>query len=194
MKFSLAAFTGLVAVAAATPTSLSASSWSDVTAKCGLSDKTAKGVVDAFGGLLTAFKVENADKYLSATKFTDTSGSINFLSGQDLDAVTFPSKQAFIAGQGSQPPIGFELIDIDSVTCKGKDKGVIAFRWKATVGQRKTKGAKGINILHVTKEGKGKGVDGWVIETVFSEFNSAVWAIEFGGTCALPPRPTLARS
>ena len=143
------------------------------------------------GTLLTAFNAETANNILSATKFTDTSSSINFLSGQPLNGVTFPNRQAFIAGQGAQPPIGFEVLGIDAVSCKDKNSAVIAFRWLAKVGGNRTGGAKGINVLYVSKDKAAgqTGVDGWVIDTVFSEFNSAVWTIEFGGTCALPPRP-----
>lgn len=150
------------------------------------------------GELLTSFTEEAALNILAA-EFTDTSSSINFLSGQPLDGVTFPARQAFIQGQGSQPPIGFEVLGIDAVTCQKDttDSGVIAFRWKATVGANKTGGAKGINILYVSKgteEGQ-EGVDGWVIDDVYSEFNNAVWAIEFGGTCSVPSGPpTLKRS
>jgi hypothetical protein len=105
--------------------------------------------------------------------------------------VTFPNRQAFIAGQGQQPPIGFEVLGIDAVSCKDQKSAVIAFRWLAQVGGNRTGGSKGINVLYVSKDKAAgqKGVDGWVIDTVYSEFNSAVWAIEFGGTCAVPSRP-----
>ena len=63
------------------------------------------------------------------------------------------------------------------------------------MGQNKTGGAKGINVLYVSHcgdESKGvEGAKGWVIDTVFSEFNSAVWVQEFGGQCALPARPSM---
>jgi hypothetical protein len=143
------------------------------------------------GSLLTSFNVNTANNILSATKFTDTSSSINFLSGQPLNGVTFPNRQAFIGGQGSQPPIGFQVLGIDAVACKDNKSAVIAFRWLAQVGANKTGGSKGINVLYVSKnKAQGQtGVNGWVIDTVYSEFNSAVWAIEFGGTCAVPQRP-----
>jgi hypothetical protein len=136
--------------------------------------------------------VDNAKKYLSAASFTDISSSINFLTGAPVDAVTFPNRDAFIAGQGSQPPIGFAVLGIDAVTCAADNsgKGVIAFRWKATIGANLTGGSKGINILYVQNTGdRTRGVDGWVIETVYSEFNNANWVKEFGGTCAVPNRP-----
>lgn len=140
---------------------------------------------------MTAFNADTATNILSATDFTDTSSSINFLSGLPLNGVTFPNRQAFIAGQGTQPPIGFEVLGIDAIACKEDKSAVIAFRWLAQVGGNQTGGSKGINILYVSKNtADGQtGVNGWVIDTVYSEFNSAVWVIEFGGTCAVPARP-----
>ncbi|ETN37589.1 uncharacterized protein HMPREF1541_07211 [Cyphellophora europaea CBS 101466] len=185
MKASIAALTSIVALASAAPPGFPPRPW------CDLSEDTAAALVDGFGSLLTTFTTDNANKFLHASNFTDTSSSINFLTGQPLDGITFPNRDAFIAGQGAQPPIGFEVLGIDAVACKAPGDGVVAFRWKATVGGNQTGGAKGINVLYVTKEGvlEGQGVEGWVIESVFSEFNNAVWVQEFGGSCevAAPP-------
>lgn len=150
------------------------------------------------GSLLTAFQESTALTLLSPT-FTDTSSSINFLSSNPaMNGPTFPTRDAFIAGQGSQPPIGFEVLGIDAVSCladpahspSGTATGVVVFRWLAEVGGRQTGGSKGINVLYVKEaSGEGEGVGGWVIETVFSEFNSAVWVKEFGGDCKAPSPP-----
>jgi hypothetical protein len=131
-------------------------------------------LVNSFASLLTDFKVSVANETL-ANDFTDTSDSINWLAGIPLGSTTFPTRAAFIAGQGSEPPIGFDVLSIDAVTCH-----VIAFRWVASVASQKFP-VKGINILHATRcSGE------WKIDTVFSEFNSAAWVSDIGGTCSVP--------
>jgi len=136
-----------------------------------LNATSAQRLVSGYSGLLTNFTKLNANKFL-ATNFTDTSDSINFLAGIPLGNVTFPSKAAFIAGQGSEPAIGFKVINIDAVTCD-----TIAFRWEAILGTKAP--VKGINIM----VGTHSPANGWQIKTNYAEFNSAVWAKEIGGNC-----------
>ncbi|KEF63550.1 uncharacterized protein A1O9_01528 [Exophiala aquamarina CBS 119918] len=139
-----------------------------------LTSTTASDMVNGFASLLTAFDVNVANSLL-ASDFTDTSDSINFLAGIPLGSTTFPSKEAFIAGQGTQPPIGFTVLNIDAVTCD-----TIAFRWAATLGPQTP--IKGINILNVSNlNGTSTG---WQIKSVFSEFNSGTWSQQVGGQCA----------
>lgn len=140
-----------------------------------LTDASASYLVNGFGKLLTAYTTADAEALL-ASDFTDTSDSINFLAGYPAGSVTFPSKAAFEAGQGSQPAIGFQVYSIDAVTCK-----VIAFRWAALLGGSPI---KGINIIYASNL---NGTDaGWQIETNYSEFNSGLWTQEIGGTCVPP--------
>jgi hypothetical protein len=143
-----------------------------------LDENAASYLVNSFADLLTNtganFNTALANAIL-ADDFTDTSDSINFLAGIPEGSVTFPSKAAFIAGQGSQPPIGFTVLSIDAVTCN-----TIAFRWIATVGLMKSP-VKGIDIFY-TSNSEGR-YDTFQIESIFSEFNSAAWVLDIGGTC-----------
>lgn len=158
--------------------------------KC-IPETTATEIVNQFSSLLTAFNSQVAANLLSSVSFVDTSDSINFLGGFPLGGPTFPSAAAFIYGQGMQPPIGFDVLNIDAVTCAG----VIAFRWSATINPAGS-AVKGINVLYASNDpslggGHGKGVDGWVLTQVFSEFNSGTWLEDIGGTCTPPPpRPS----
>jgi hypothetical protein len=140
-----------------------------------LTPESAQYLVSGYSSLLTAYTTANANQYLSDS-FTDTSDSINFLIGAPLGSVTFPSKAAFEAGQGAQPPIDFQVLNIDAVTCD-----TIVFRWIAQVG---TQPVKGINIM-VASNANGTD-ESWQIETNYSEFNSAVWVLDIGGTCQTP--------
>ena len=153
----------------------------------GLSSSVATTIVNSFASLLTSFDATVADNLLSSS-FTDTSDSINWLGGYPLGGVTFPSKQAFIAGQGSQPPIGLTILAIDSFT----PGGVITFRWVANVGSQQY-AVKGINVLYASLKGKNcdkVGPDGWQLDTVYSEFNSAAWVVDIGGSCPSPAPPS----
>lgn len=140
-------------------------------------------MVQAFVSLLTDYSQDVAEALLAAN-FQDTSDSINFLEGAPLGSTTFPSKQAFEEGQSEQPAIpSFTVLNIDAITCEG----VVAWRWLAELGQDEV---KGINIFYATKTGEGN-YGGWQISQNFSEFNSAAWVVDIGGTCAAPaPAPT----
>lgn len=121
---------------------------------------------------------------LLAPSFTDTSDSINFIAGIPLGSVTFPSAEAYTQGQGSQQPIGLSILNIDAVTCEG----VIAVRWVATVGEA-IDNVKGISVLYAVQSGSDcdvVGPSGWQLGTLYSEFNSAAWAIDIGGSCVSP--------
>ncbi|KAL2395257.1 hypothetical protein ABEF93_002811 [Exophiala dermatitidis] len=142
--------------------------------KC-LNQQTAQYLVDGFGGLISNYTTANAEKYLG-DNFTDVSDSINSLSGQPVGSVTFPSKQAFEAGQGSQPNVPFQLLAIDAVTCD-----TIALRW--VVGLQ-PEPAKGITILKAENPKQQK--DTWQIKTIYTEFNSIAWLKDIGGNVTLP--------
>lgn len=146
--------------------------------KC-LTPSIASGLVTGFGSLISAYSNATAVSIL-APDFTDTSDSIDFLIGAPEGTVTFPSLLAFELGQGSQPPIPFTVINIDAVTCS-----TVAFRWFVTIGSTIV---KGINVFDASFSGnRSVGVQGWQIETNFSEFNSGLWLEAIGGTCTPPP-------
>jgi len=150
--------------------------WPPAAAQMCLTPESAQYLVAGYSGLLTAFTTDNVNTFLSDS-FTDASDSINFLTGTPLGTATFPTKEAFIHGQGAQPPIGFTVLNIDAVTCD-----TIAFRWEATLGSGTP--VKGINVIvAINSDGTP---DGWQIETNYSEFNSATWANEIGGSCSGP--------
>ena len=73
-----------------------------------LTNATASYLANGYGSLLSAYTNATANSLL-ASDFTDTSDSINWLAGIPLGGYTFSSKAAFIAGQGTQLPIGFTM-------------------------------------------------------------------------------------
>ncbi len=74
----------------------------------------AQTVADNFETLIKAFQASDAENWLTPD-FEDYSSSVNTLIDSGcpagpvaLDSATFDSRAAFIAGQGSQPPIPFK--------------------------------------------------------------------------------------
>ena len=123
-----------------------------------------------------------------AVNFVDYSDSIDFLAGVPLGSATFTSLASFEAGQGGQPPVPFQVLSIDAVTCTN-----IAFRWLAYPGTG-TYEVKGINIAYTEQTGSAtNGANGFQIQTNFVEFNVAAWDLDIGGTCTPPPPPSKAR-
>lgn len=151
-----------------------------------ISSTQATSIVNTFASLLTAPQAPDfisTANALLADDFKDTSGSINLLAGQDvsqtdlsprlvlttpqLSSVTFPSKAAFIAGQGAQPPIPTVTTLEIIFTCSK-----IAWRWVAQgIGSGQFE-VKGINVFTITAAGQ--------ISEVFTEFNSGAWLGDIG--------------
>ena len=139
-----------------------------------LNSATAAYLVNGYASLLTAYTNATAEAIL-ASDFTDTSDSINWLAGIPLGGYTFSSKAAFEAGQGTQPAIGFTVTETIT-TCTE-----VAFRWVATVGQKKWP-VKGINMFTATNVNNTAA--GWQIQNMYSEFNVGAWEIDIARTCS----------
>lgn len=138
-----------------------------------LTNATASYLTNGYGQLLSAYTNDTANSLLAAD-FTDTSDSINWLAGIPLGGATFGSKAAFIAGQGTQPAIGFSVQSI-MFSCTQ-----VAFRWTATLGMKKFP-AKGINMF--TASNLNGSEAGWQIQTMYSEFDVGAWEVNIGRTC-----------
>lgn len=144
------------------------------------------GIETAWISTLTNFDLATAQNLLYP-QVQDTSDSINYIAGIPLGSVTFPSAQAYEQGQGAQPPIGFTVLGTDAITCDG----VIALRWVAQVGS-KALPAQGITILKAIKVGDQPtvGPNGWQLAEIHTEFNSAAWIVDLGGSCPPPTIPS----
>lgn len=136
---------------------------------------TVKALVNDYAQLIGNFTEALGDAFLADKGFTDTSASINVLSGLPLDAVTFDSKAAFIASQETQPAIPLVISDISAVSCN-----TVVVRWTQTFGADPQPVA-GISILDfVCEEGT------WKLQTIYAEFNSLVYFENIGGTVTPP--------
>ncbi|KAK5196183.1 hypothetical protein LTR47_004376 [Exophiala xenobiotica] len=135
-----------------------------------ISPAQASSIVSTFASFLTAPQAPDFSSKanaLLAPNFTDTSGSIDFLAGKNVSAVTFPSKAAFIGGQSQQPAIP-SLVTLDIFFSCTK----IAWRWLAQgIGSGQYE-VKGIDTFTITPQGQ--------ISEVYTEFNSAAWEADIG--------------
>lgn len=132
-------------------------------------------VANNFKTLIAAYSDELADQVLT-TDFTDYSDSVTELinSGcqgpQPLGAATFDSLASFKAGQGAQPAIPFEILNL-WYACTGP----VVIRWRSAQTPEIITG----NIVMET-ERDTSGSEPWLIKTVYSEFNSGAWLVNLG--------------
>ena len=96
-----------------------------------------------------------------------------------LGSATFSNRAAFIAGQSGQPPIPFKILNLWN-TCS-----TVIIRWRASAPGTITttqEPVTGIIVLE-TKVNPNKAAaveQPFLIETVFSEFNSGAWLYDLG--------------
>ncbi|KAK5051619.1 hypothetical protein LTR84_003271 [Exophiala bonariae] len=173
-----------------TTTTVTTTTTSAVPSKCVVTDALASDLVDGFITLLEftdykqppnstfpppgrGYKIDVSNKILN-DKFQDISDSINFMAGIPLGSITFPSKGAFDAGQGSQPEVTVKTLNL------WHDCTTITWRWVIT---STTFPVVGINRFTV-------GDDGKFIRN-YAEFDSGAWLQSFRQVCAIngPPTP-----
>ncbi|KAI7356592.1 hypothetical protein KC354_g10349 [Hortaea werneckii] len=131
-------------------------------------------VANNFKTLIANYSDALADQTLS-TDFIDYSDSVTELinSGctgpQPLGEPTFDSLESFKAGQGAQPPIPFEILNL-WYACEGP----VVIRWRSAQSPEIITG----NIVMETE--RAQGAEPWLIKTVYSEFNSGAWLVNLG--------------
>jgi len=132
-------------------------------------------VANNFQTLIAAYSDALAEQVLTVD-FQDYSDSVTELinSGctgpQALGSVTFDGRAAFEAGQGSQPAIPFEILNM-WYACTGP----VVIRWRSAQTPEIVTG----NIVLET-ERSTNGTEPWLISTVYSEFNSGAWLVNLG--------------
>ncbi|KAK3899273.1 hypothetical protein C8A05DRAFT_18268 [Staphylotrichum tortipilum] len=131
-------------------------------------------LVDAYTRMLSKWNDEDA-KYL-ADNFIDRSDSINILAGIPLGSPTFPTKEAFIDHEHTQPDnLPLVVTHKSPFSCDE-----IALIWQATFGVAQ-KQVRGVTILGATKD---KGY--WQIKSIDVEFNSLAYLLDIGGSFKMP--------
>ena len=174
MHFTFVAATGLFALSSLTAAI-------PVSAGTCLDDAHAQQVAENFRILITDYSNYTASQVL-CENFVDYSDSVNELinSGcpngtSPLGSPTFTDRNNFEAGQDSQPNIPFEILNI------WHGCGMVAMRWRSpnpgtvTPEQQVT----GLIIMEVTFNG-WTAEQRYLIQNVYSEFNSGAWLYDLG--------------
>jgi hypothetical protein len=152
-----------------------------------LSDAKAKSIVDNFKNLLEFTDYDgsrggpkgrgynyNISAATLAPDFVDISDSINYMAGNVLGSVTFPNKTAFDIGQGHQPEVKAETLNIFH------DCDSITWRWKITPLTQAPLPVVGINYMQINDKG--------LIQKQYAEFSNAAWIASFPAPAScLPP-------
>lgn len=144
-----------------------------------LSDADADKVATAYAALIVSYSDSLADAILTPN-FTDYSESVNTLINScpqgdaakplDLLAPTFTSRDQFKTGQGQQPSINFERLNLWH-SC---DTAIIRWKTTNTAPIPNPKPVVGLISMEVVKNPSG-GEYPWLIDTVYSEFDAGAW-------------------
>lgn len=131
-------------------------------------------VANNFKTLIANYSSSFANEVLTVG-FEDYSDSVIELMNAGCDGpvtlgdATFDSRASFEAGQGSQPAIPFEILNL-WYACTGP----VVIRWRSAQSPEEVTG----NIVMETV--RGSGSEPWLINTVYSEFNSGAWLVNLG--------------
>jgi len=140
-----------------------------------MSDADAQQVATNFGHLLDNYSDTLANESLTVD-YTDYSDSVIELINSGctgpvaLGSATFSSRASFEAGQGGQPNIPFEQLNIWH-TCD-----TVIIRWRSAMSPEEVTG----NIVMECVPSPPGSVYPWKIKTVYSEFNSGAWLVDLG--------------
>lgn len=142
-----------------------------------MTDAEATKVAENFKELISAYTNATAERVL-CTSFTDYSDSVIELINNGcangpipLGAPTFTDRASFEAGQGSQPNITFNILK----TWNACD--AVAIRWR-TPNPGFVQPEQQVTGIIVAETVRATGPEPWLIETVYSEFNSGAWLVD----------------
>lgn len=159
-----------------------------------MTDAAAHEVAVHFQELISAYTNASAEAYLTAN-FHDTSDSVTTLidggcpgTPLPLGQTTFSSRDAFIAGQGGQPNITFTILNVwhncDSVFLRWSSNDPnpdVPTNMFAGKGLTPPEQVTGIIILETSEATVTADTPyQWLINTVYSEFNSGAWLVDLG--------------
>lgn len=143
--------------------------------------KVAENYVDLVGAHFSAELAKSA----MASDFTDYCDSVIELINASpagcaapipLGSATFTSRSGFIKLQGAQPPIKIRLLDVWNAC------NAVAVRWRSPkVGAvNPEEEVTGVLVIETTPNPDKSSDEPFLIETVFSEFNSGAWLYDIG--------------
>ncbi|KAI5368275.1 hypothetical protein Slin15195_G034080 [Septoria linicola] len=139
-----------------------------------LNDETAKHVADNFATTFSDFSEEFVNSTYSID-FTDQTDSVGWLisNGTDcphpLGSLTLASRREFLDAQATQPNLPFEIENV------WHDCTNVFTRWRFAIQPQQV---QGIAVLGtVCNEGENKEQEPFLINHVFSEFNTGAFLV-----------------
>ncbi|KAK3214418.1 hypothetical protein GRF29_19g110173 [Pseudopithomyces chartarum] len=139
-----------------------------------LTDTSARRVAENFRSTVADYSPELADRVFSVN-FTDYADGVNELMNngcpngpKPLGSPTFSSLEEFKNAQSGQPPIPFEILKVWN-NCE-----TVFLRWRSSQPGfvEPAQQVTGIIVLETSYAG---GEEPYIIDTVYSEFNSGAW-------------------
>jgi hypothetical protein len=186
----MVSFTSLALLGLAAAGSLAAPAEKRWSSDC-MTAAEAQQVADNYAELIRSYSDELAIAAL-APDFTDYSESVNSLINTcpqgkaakagpvPLLSASFDDRKKFMTGQGQQPAINFKQLNIEA-NCN-----FVTIRWETTntAPIPTPRPVVGIILLQTEKAPAGNKYP-WIINTVYSEFDSAAWLqnLEQWGIC-----------
>ena len=114
--------------------------------------------------------------------FTDYASGVNPLIDSgctaplSLTSATFTSRDAFIKGQSSQQPINFDILN----TWNNCDTVMLRWRGSGNLGPvQPNEDVTGMIVIEAVPSTTSASYP-WLIQTVYSEFNSGAWLYDLG--------------
>jgi len=164
------------AVAMLAGSAVAADSWAKPRDAFCLCDSDADIIANDFAQLISNYSASFAEAVL-APDYTDQADSVNTLidSGTNaplpLGSLTFATKSAFLAGQGSQPNVPFTILNTWH-TCD-----TVIIRW---VSKQTPEQVQGFDALVVEPSTNSSAPGPYQIKTTYGEFNSGAWLANLG--------------
>ncbi|KAI1276471.1 hypothetical protein F5Y07DRAFT_366823 [Xylaria sp. FL0933] len=166
----LTCLTRLPSTAVATPTAIERST--PQASRC-IDRVSAEKLASRYADLLSAFTPAKAEAVLTAD-FTETSDSINLLSGKPLGtSPTYSGRAEFIAAQQQRDQLSTAQMDIDSVLVVTCD--AVVMRWIQHFISNTTRSNVPVAVAGVSVLGAVMRDDDWRVASVVMEFNSAAY-------------------
>jgi len=177
-SFTVLATAALAGFAYASPEPMFGSSKNVARDGACMTSAEAEHVAENFQGLIANYSVELANASLT-TDFHDYSDSVTSLidagctGPAPLGEATFASRDDFEAGQSAQADIPFEKLNV-WYSCDA-----VFLRWRTTIASGAPEFVTGIIVMETTQAPAGNA-EPWLINTVYSEFNSGAWLVDIG--------------
>ena len=151
-----------------------------------LTDSEAQKVANNFKDLINLEFNKTLAREALCEDFHDYSDGVNELINagcrgpNTLGEATFNSRTEFINGQSTQPPIPFQILNLWHSCTE------VILRWRSSAPGHVNPEqlVTGIVVIETVQNSDSSSDQPWLMETVYSEFNSGAWLYDLGNFTA----------